>query len=397
DRLARLDIDHRLEDDVHEVMVEDVAEQDHLAPRLLPLATKLGADRGGGAGRHRGLATNRPVDAVEDLVAGCALDDVAHRAGADHPHDRARVIAGGEGHHPCLRRGTPGLPRDELTPTTRQSHGAEADGRPQRAHHLGSLVRVRGRADHLQPGVDADELDEGSSEGRVVFDDQDRVGRSGSVERFYTQHSEHSERIGASGVDASAPCAAGADGRPQRGRGSCPSPAPASSGGSTSSPSNSPIWRRAAMSARACTGISRDLARRMALPVPPRPLPPGVQQTTISTGDRRSAPRIWWALRACSRRLLLGSRAKTGWIRVMTSYASGDASTRRASECSLYPGQASYISHLPPPCRAPFSKALSAPTAPPDRSVQPRRASSAPNRSIRWQIPAGVAREPTPA
>ena len=78
DRLASLDVDHRLEDDAHEVMVEDVAEQDHLASRLLPLATELGADRGGGRGRHRGLAANRPVDAVQHLIASCALDDVAH-------------------------------------------------------------------------------------------------------------------------------------------------------------------------------------------------------------------------------------------------------------------------------------------------------------------------------
>src|ERR1019366_4133241 len=87
DRLARLDIDPPLGDDVYWGMGGDVAEQDPLALRLLPLATKLGADRGGGAGRHRGLATNRPVDSVEDLVAGCALDDVAHRPGADHPPD----------------------------------------------------------------------------------------------------------------------------------------------------------------------------------------------------------------------------------------------------------------------------------------------------------------------
>src|ERR1039458_4586173 len=80
--------------------------------RILLLAGEPGADRGGGAGRHRGLPTNRTVDAVEHLVAARALHDVACRPGPDHPHGRACETAGGEAHAPRLRRRAPCLGRD---------------------------------------------------------------------------------------------------------------------------------------------------------------------------------------------------------------------------------------------------------------------------------------------
>src|ERR1019366_8854786 len=158
--------------------------------RILLLAAEPGADRGGGAGRHRGLPTNRTVDAVEHLVAAGALHDVACRPGPEHPHDRAGVIAGGEGHDPRLRREAPCLGRDDLTATTGKPDVAEAHRWPQRAHHLGSLACVTGGSDDLQPGVDADQLDEGPAEAGVVVNDQDGVGRPGWCGyRFCTDHS----------------------------------------------------------------------------------------------------------------------------------------------------------------------------------------------------------------